>query len=211
MILVNTEKRIRVIATQSYEDQDIAAVPLGNGMPDGMIKIIPATNELSVDDFKKVCTHPDFIKAFQRGHLFLVGKGEVIEKLPTEKKKIMVKQLKKTRATGEIKGYTYSEGAAVPFTTTALTAIFEKSLSTFPKSLKEIKDLLGYESEHHAMRIAEYTIHEPTLTRWLKAEQAIPKDDQRDGVIDMIKAIIGKIDAFDLKVAKAKGENETKE
>ena len=214
MLLVNKTKRINVIATQSYEDQDLSAVAPGNGMPEGMVKIIPSINEITIENFKRICSHPDFIKSFSKGNFFLVGKDSIIDKLAMEKKKVSVKQLKKTRATGEIKGFVYSEGPAKLMEIKAITAAFDKSLATFPKKLSEIKDLLAYE-EQDAMKISEFTMDLGTLNRWLKAEKKYKKDnedetkDTRDGVIEMIEGISAKVKAFDQRVAKARGEEET--
>jgi hypothetical protein len=216
MILVNTTKRINIIATQTYEDQDLAERPAGNGMPDGMFKIIPSVNEISVEDFKKICSHPNFNRAFSKGQFFLVGKTEIVAKMPMVNAKVKVQQLKKQRAAGEIKGYTYSPGPEKTIDVKTITTVFEKALATFPKNLNELKDLLAYD-EADSMKIAENTMYLNHLNRWLKVEKTYQKNneddakDLRDGVVEMIEAMILKVKAFDAKVAKARGEEEAVE
>ncbi len=187
MLLVNTTKRIHSIATRNYEERELVAKGRGNGMPDGMVKLIPSMNEISVDDFISIYAHPDFEKSFSKGQYFLIGKDAIIDKVATAKASVKVKQLKEVKGVGNIKGVSYEAAPDKLVNVKQITAVFAKALATFPKNLKEIKDLLGY-SEKDAMKIAEFTMDVNVLKRWLKVEDKYNQDnengenDSRDGV-----------------------------
>lgn len=212
MICLNTQKRTRLFALPDFDETKLAGVPLDKGLPDGIFRLTTSTNDIPTDKFEALHSHPDFQRAISQGHILLVGKTEIFRRVPMVKGKITVTPVKRVKKAGQRD--TYKEQTPKQVDAKVIDPKFLASMKTWPERLKDLKDLLDFENEQDAMKIAEFTVNLDLLKSWLKAERKAVKgpDDERSGVIETLEETIKKVEAFDLRVAKARqGDTEDRD
>lgn len=209
MILINTQKRTLIFALQEYDENQLSQHPRTEGFPEGVYRLTTSTNDVPKDVFLRLCEHPDFQTSLSRGHILMVGKDEIVRKVPFDSKEYAGRQLKKIREKGKV-GVSYVEmtdeemAKAKKVKVKEVKSEFVKAIDSWPKKLSDLKNLAQYENEQDAMAIAEYTVDLDSLKRWDKAEKQSPMDDHRVGVLETLKTTITKILEFNSRVAKAK-------
>ena len=204
MILINTQKRTRLFTLPDFDETKMAGVPLDRGLPDGVFRLTTSTNDIPTERFQALHSHPDFQRAISQGHVLLVGDKELFRKVPMVKGKISVTPVKRVKKAGQRD--TYEEQTAKQVDAKVIDPKFLAETKKWPVRLLDLKSLLAYENEQDAMSIAEYTVNLDLLKKWLKAERQAAKgpDDERGGVVETLEETIKKVEAFDLRVAKAK-------
>lgn len=191
MIVINTTKRALIYAlakmTKADENKPQTLADVSNGFPKDVERMNSSTNNVELDTVKKLVEHPHFLNDLGRGYLMLVGDDKIYRDLPLKSGKVDPKDKKAKVA--PVKGKAVKGNVR----TIQVDKIDWAQVESWPATLKELKDLSEFD-ERDAIEIAQSTIEEKALNRWLKAEQG---GQERSGLTDVLKTTLKRIMSID--------------